>query len=320
MASSHIVPNETYKMTERGVTQKETGSAFDATIIKSDRAGTHTRAKDDALDASAFAPFHKHASHKGAAAKPDSFLRKGKGTGGQTMTATLRAEAEARGETYGGAGGGGDGGDAAEGGPPSAHAFAKRSNPPNTELRRFYERGDLPISIDHRGVKNKIQWKVEVTKLDYHHYLPIFFDGLRENEEPYRFLAEQGVYDMLEHGGSTKILPVIPQLIIPLKTALNTRDPKVLVRVLKVIQTLVESGEMIGEALVPYYRQILPVLNLFKNKNVNTGDGIDYSQRKRGNLGELVNETLEKLEITGGEDAFINIKYMVPTYESVVLS
>lgn len=37
-------------------------------------------------------------------------------------------------------------------------------------------------SIDHRGVKNKIQWKVEVTKLDYHHYLPIFFDGLRENE------------------------------------------------------------------------------------------------------------------------------------------
>lgn len=161
--------------------------------------------------------------------------------------------------------------------------------------------------------------------------------------------------------------------------ALNTRDPMVLVRVLKVIQTLVESGEMIGEALVPYYRQILPVFNLFKNKNgesdksasrersapqrtrdrpspstgprrrsqcadtsalswcatsfglmlmlaclrvltVNTGDGIDYSQQKRSNMGELVNETLEKLELTGGEDAFINIKYMIPTYESVVLS
>ena len=38
-----------------------------------------------------------------------------------------------------------------------------------------------------------------------------------------------------------------------------------MVRVLKVIQTLVESGEMIGEALVPYYRQLLPVLNIFKN-------------------------------------------------------
>jgi hypothetical protein len=52
----------------------------------------------------------------------------------------------------------------------------------------------------------------------------------------------------------------------------------------------------------------------------NTGDGIDYSQRKRDNLGDLINETLEKLEIHGGEDAFINIKYMIPTYESVVIA
>jgi len=36
---------------------------------------------------------------------------------------------------------------------------------------------------------------------------------------------------------------------------------------LKVLQKLVVSGKMIGEALVPYYRQILPVFNLLKNKN-----------------------------------------------------
>ncbi len=35
-----------------------------------------------------------------------------------------------------------------------------------------------------RGVGNRIQWKVEIEKLDFHHYLPIFFDGLREKEEP----------------------------------------------------------------------------------------------------------------------------------------
>lgn len=55
-------------------------------------------------------------------------------------------------------------------------------------------------------------------------------------------------------------------------------------------------------------------------ESANTGDGIDYSQQKRQNVGELVNETLEMLERSGGEDAFINIKYMIPTYESVVLS
>merc|ERR1711953_841267 len=99
----------------------------------------------------------------------------------------------------------------------------------------------------------KVQWKVDIEKLDYHHYLPIFFDGLREKEDPYRYLAVQGTYDMLEKGGP-KILPVVPQLIIPIKTALNTRDTEVMTTVLKVLQTLVLSGQMIGEALVPYYR------------------------------------------------------------------
>lgn len=77
---------------------------------------------------------------------------------------------------------------------------------------------------------------------------------------------------------------------------------------------------MIGEALVPYYRQILPIFNIFKQRNVNQGDKIDYSQRKRVNLGDLIQETLELFETTGGEDAFINIKYMIPTYESCVLN
>lgn len=77
---------------------------------------------------------------------------------------------------------------------------------------------------------------------------------------------------------------------------------------------------MVGEALVPYYRQILPVLNLFKNKNANNGDAIEYAQRKRLNMGDLIEETLQLLEMEGGEDAFINIKYMIPTYESCVLN
>lgn len=68
--------------------------------------------------------------------------------------------------------------------------------------------------------------QVDVSKLDYHHYLPIFFDGVRETQQPYKFLAVKGVEDMLKAGGG-KILPVIPQLIIPIKTALNTRDTEV---------------------------------------------------------------------------------------------
>jgi len=201
--------------------------------------------------------------------------------------------------------------------PPKAGAYSRRTIQPS-EFRRFYDRGDLPIQV-HHAASNRIAWKVDIEKLDYHHYLPIFFDGLREKEDPYRFLSVEGAHNMLDKGGS-KILPVVPQLIIPIKTALNTRDKEVIATLLKVLQKLVLSGEMIGEALVPYYRQILPVFNLFKASSVNIGDKIDYGQRLRSNLGELIDETLEIFEIHGGEDAFINIKYMIPTYESCVAS
>jgi len=203
-------------------------------------------------------------------------------------------------------------------GPPRAGAVSRRPVA-QSEFRKFYDRGDLPIQIFHGAVGGKIAWKVDVDKLDYHHYLPIFFDGLREKEDPYRFLAVQGAYDMLDKGGP-KILPVVPQLIIPMKTALNTRDPELMCTMMKVIQSLVLSSDMIGEALVPYYRQILPVFNIFKQRHLNLGDQMDYSQRKRLNQGELINETLEILELHGGEDAFINIKYMIPTYESCLVN
>ncbi|XP_075215312.1 parkin coregulated gene protein [Lycorma delicatula] len=184
-----------------------------------------------------------------------------------------------------------------------------------TSFRKFYVRGDYPIAMEFDRFGYKISWKVDLTDLDFHHYLPMFFDGLCETEHPYNFFARQGILDMLSIG-KNKILPVIPQLIIPIKNALNTRNPQVIATTLKIIQQLVMSADMVGEALLPYYRQILPPLNVYKDFNVNCGDCIDYSQQKKENIGDLVHETLEILEKYGGVDAFINIKYMIPTYES----
>lgn len=187
-----------------------------------------------------------------------------------------------------------------------------------SEFRRFYDRGDLPLQVAFTGATRKVAWKVDIENLDYHHYLPIFFDGLREKEEPYKFLSLQGTNDLLSQGQG-RILPVVPQLIIPIKEALNTKDVEIICTMLKVLQLLVNSEDMVGEALVPYYRQILPVFNIFKDHNRNLGDRIDYSQQKGTNLGDLIEETLELFELKGGDDAFINIKYMIPVYESHVL-
>ncbi|GFH30505.1 uncharacterized protein HaLaN_29377 [Haematococcus lacustris] len=188
-----------------------TGSCFDTTSLSPARAGAHKRieVQKDQLPAwskstlsyrCAISPcsgqHHQSLSHNAAfgpachrypSPKPDpktQFLRKGEGEAIKAGHDESRSEVKPS--------------------PPKAGAYKRRDNPPNTAFRRFYERGDLPIAIDHRGTKNVIAWKVEIEKLDYHHYLPIFFDGIRENQEPYRFLAVKGVEDMLK-------------LIIPIK-------------------------------------------------------------------------------------------------------
>lgn len=59
--------------------------------------------------------------------------------------------------------------------------------------------------------------QVPIDSLDFHHFLPVFFDGLCETEHPFKFFARQGIHDMLVQGRN-KILPVVPQLIIPIKS------------------------------------------------------------------------------------------------------
>ena len=173
--------------------------------------------------------------------------------------------------------------------PPTCPAFKPRA-PARSTFRQSYDRGDFPISLKHDGRGNRISWKVPLESLDYHYYLPLFFDGLRETQHPYVFFAVQvqsvslcppltagsllqGIDDLLARGGSKKILPVIPQLIIPIKckllllmfasppalhlaVALNTRKDSVMCRTLKALQKLVKSADYVGQALVPYYRSL----------------------------------------------------------------
>jgi Parkin co-regulated protein len=72
-------------------------------------------------------------------------------------------------------------------------------------------------------------------------------------EDPFRFLAIQGTLDMIV-AAPEKVLPVIPQLILPMKTALNTRTPDIICPVLKILQQMMLLNPTIGQALVPYYR------------------------------------------------------------------
>lgn len=161
--------------------------------------------------------------------------------------------------------------------------------------------------MNFAGAVRKLQWQVDITKLDLNHYLPIFMEGLRDLDEPYQFLALNGTLDLLEKG-ENRVLACVAHLVLPMKQNLSTRNPAVICVQLKVLQKMVQCCSYVGEALVPYYRQLLSVFNLFITKRVNCGDAIDYGQRRQENLGDLILETLNQLESHGGPDAFVNIK------------
>lgn len=107
------------------------------------RAGGHECLPRKATNPSAFS-----LSRKTKKEVPTNYLKKGTGTGGTDIRAAP-----------------GDKGARPKTKLVDYPAFAERPNPPNTEFRRFYERGDLPVQIDHGGVTNRIAWKVDIQKV-----------------------------------------------------------------------------------------------------------------------------------------------------------
>lgn len=193
----------------------------------------------------------------------------------------------------------------------SAWRPLRKSDP--TMFGRIYDRGDLPLAVLH-GAKRKVVFKVRIQDLNISEYLPMFFEGLREMREPHAFIAEAGLLQMLEHGGHM-ILPVIPDIILPIKQALDTKNRDTIRKTLQAIRVLVSCHQLVGPALVPYFRQLLPVFNLvllLENRGRQEFDGCG---RKKTNLVDEMNDTLEVLLKYGGRGAYINIKYMIPVYE-----
>lgn len=203
--------------------------------------------------------------------------------------------------------------------PPKSDALkliaSKSTISPKTNFQIAYQRNDLPVQIDHGGTYPRIKWKVSFDEIDYDRWLPIFIGGLMDTTFPCCFLAERGSLDLIENG-KTKVLSSLPFCIIPLKDVLHSKQPVLMNVGMKVLQKIATDVEFGGEALVPYYRQLLPPLGMFKNKNVNIGDRVEFGQRKHTNLGDMIEETLQVLEKHGGSDSFINIQYIIPTYQS----
>lgn len=185
-----------------------------------------------------------------------------------------------------------------------------------SDFQKFYLRGDYPVSVSFNGANRALKWLVEPSKIDLSRYLPSFLLGLVEVEEPFSFISEQACLQAITANGD-KLIDILPDLILPIKYALDSENPKTVIKGLKVLQTLIKTNKKVAEVLIPFYKNLLPAFNRKIHINLNIGDQTEFSQKKKINISDLMIETLNLLETNGGADAFVNIKYMIPLYQSV---
>ncbi|GMH88434.1 hypothetical protein TL16_g11157 [Triparma laevis f. inornata] len=186
-----------------------------------------------------------------------------------------------------------------------ADPFAINTNVPTSLLPRRYTRGELPCTVEHRSSGLALSWMCPLHNLDYEHYLPIFMDGA-----PFTPSSPGKV--------STSSSKTQQVTAIGFWTySLSTKRSDVVLAVVNIIKQLCTVHPAVGPRLIPHYRQILGILNLFYCKGgKNLGDAMDYKQFNSDDLVVPIAEVLEMMERTGGPNAFVNIKFMVPTYTS----
>ncbi len=170
----------------------------------------------------------------------------------------------------------------------------------NSNFGSAYDAGSIPCRINHGSIRNAIQWTKDLEKIDFNPILITCVEGFQETEHPFVFLARQGCRELMKlENAREKTLPILSQLITPLRAALMSKDEDICLMAL-------EATRLLSEAVDKHINVFLPKL----------------MQQIHGKLQVKalrteVEETLTTLERNGGKEALTMIRAKIPTYVSV---
>lgn len=100
-----------------------------------------------------------------------------------------------------------------------------------------------------RARPHDLWWMVDINKLDFEYYLPIFCNALCEAKFPFDIIARDGTLEMLE-AAKDRVLGVLPEVVMGIKKALNTNVPKVIMNACAVIQKLTTLTPLVSLSLI----------------------------------------------------------------------
>ncbi|EDV22669.1 uncharacterized protein TRIADDRAFT_28418 [Trichoplax adhaerens] len=169
-----------------------------------------------------------------------------------------------------------------------------------TTFSAAYVNGGIPCRLVHGSVKHTLQWSTSPEDLPYDPLLVTMMEGLRETVHPFTFIVKHGLRDLLQADrASMKIIPLLSQLIPPLRQALQEQSITIFDACLQTLQLLSDAA---GSELNVHLKTLLPQLS--------------KRMFNKDHMG-LISSTLQCLERNGGKVAFMIIKAKVPTYTSM---
>ncbi|KAK3710766.1 hypothetical protein QZH41_016758, partial [Actinostola sp. cb2023] len=127
---------------------------------------------------------------------------------------------------------------------------------PKSSFAAVYANGGVPCRLVHGSVKHKLSWDTSPENLAFDPILVTLAEGLRETKHPYTFVAREGFKQMLDvEDASSRVMPLVPKLILPLRAALSSQDVEVFEATLR---ALVQLSSVTGEVLIPHLKTLLP--------------------------------------------------------------
>ncbi|KXZ50069.1 hypothetical protein GPECTOR_18g48 [Gonium pectorale] len=212
---------------------------------------------------------------------------------------------------------------------------------PASLLRTYYDNGTLDfVAVRWRGSRaDALSWARGVSKgpegggtlnrsytawspepppeLDPAAWLPVFLDGLREYDEPYRFLAIRGSEELLLRAGEN-LHAFADSLVVPLKAALDTREPTTVAVALQLMLMALSVDPRVAREWVPAYWQFAQVLNLFYARGGGLRVDMGYNRHAVATCRQLATDFMVAFELSGGPAATAAVRRYSPGADPAV--
>ncbi|KAL4167052.1 hypothetical protein KRP22_012539 [Phytophthora ramorum] len=181
-----------------------------------------------------------------------------------------------------------------------ASVFTTGKKKHKTNFSSAYDSGSIPCRINHGSIRNSLHWTKDPNTLSYDPLLIVCVEGFLETEHPFVFLARATFRELVKlEDAREKTLPILAQVIVPLRSALMAKDDDTSLMALEATRLLSDlvEGEM---------NSYLPKLTQQIHRKL-------LSKQLRAD----VEDTLAVLESNGGKEALAIIRSKIPTYVSI---